>query len=465
MQKIYSRINWENFPSEKTAVNESNLNKMDLGLDNLDDRVIALDAAKFNTETANTLIKDWVIDEQTGVITITKLNGEKILFDLNIEKIPVNFTLSDDGIITMTTDDGEQFTANIGAMIPILTFEDSDEIAVSVSGEGVNKTYSFSVKNGSITEEKLNPTYLGEIHTQVARAESSATSADASEKNAASSSALSKSYAVGGTGTRDGEDTDNAKYYAEQAKNASDVGALSEIVENHISDKIVHMTESEHDVVSKLGESSEGSLTYNGSEIKPSVATTESTGVVKPDGKSMSVDESGTLSINLDGTTITLDEAKNVIKLADTLKDAINGAFPAANVANNQITTVEGFALDARQANPNIDGSLAKKISDLNGSLNTTIKRAATLNGNEALGETCYGKPWLVLKELFNKIPTGISAFETVAAGSYLTIAYNDGTFATFIVFCYAQTTCYHVFRTNEGWGKEELQTRNYISF
>lgn len=105
------------------------------------------------------------------------------------------------------------------------------------------------------------------------------------------------------------------------------------------------------------------------------IATTEDAGVVKPDGKSMSVDESGTLSINLDGTTITLDEAKNVIKLADTLKDAINGAFPAANVANNQITTVEGFALDARQANPNIDGSLAKQISDLNGSLNNNSKK------------------------------------------------------------------------------------------
>ena len=100
------------------------------------------------------------------------------------------------------------------------------------------------------------------------------------------------------------------------------------------------------------------------------IAKPEEAGIVKPDGKSMSVDESGTLSINLDGTTITLDEAKNVIKLADTLKDAINGAFPAANVANNQITTVEGFALDARQANPNLDGTLAKQISDLNGSLN-----------------------------------------------------------------------------------------------
>ena len=35
------------------------------------------------------------------------------------------------------------------------------------------------------------------------------------------------------------------------------------------------------------------------------IATTEDAGIVKPDGKSMSVDESGTLSINLEGTTIT----------------------------------------------------------------------------------------------------------------------------------------------------------------
>lgn len=98
------------------------------------------------------------------------------------------------------------------------------------------------------------------------------------------------------------------------------------------------------------------------------VATADEAGVVKPaDG--LTIAEDGTLKVNIDGTTLTMDQVNNVIKLADTLKDAINGAFPAANVANNQITTVEGFALDARQANPNIDGSLAKQISDLNGSL------------------------------------------------------------------------------------------------
>ena len=102
------------------------------------------------------------------------------------------------------------------------------------------------------------------------------------------------------------------------------------------------------------------------------VATADEAGVVKPaDG--LSIAEDGTLKVSIDGTTLTMDQVNNVIKLADTLKEKINGAFPAANVANNQITTVEGFALDARQANPNIDGTLAKQISDLNGSLNTVF--------------------------------------------------------------------------------------------
>lgn len=110
------------------------------------------------------------------------------------------------------------------------------------------------------------------------------------------------------------------------------------------------------------------------------IATTEDAGIVKPDGKSMSVDESGTLSINLDGATITLDEAKNVIKLADTLKEKIGSALQPESIVNNQITTVEGFALDARQANPNLDGTLAKQISDLNGSLNNMCFTAISLS-------------------------------------------------------------------------------------
>lgn len=187
MNKVYSRIVWENFPSEKTALNERNLNRMDLALDNLDDRVIQMDSTKVNVETANNLVKTWSIDEGTGIITVEKLNGEKIIYDLNIEKIPVDFKLSDDGILTMTTDDGTQYTANIGAMIPVLTFEDSDTIAVSVEGTGVNKTYSFSIKSGSVTEDKLQPNYLADIKTEVAKAQASQESAAQSASDASTS--------------------------------------------------------------------------------------------------------------------------------------------------------------------------------------------------------------------------------------------------------------------------------------
>lgn len=49
----------------------------------------------------------------------------------------------------------------------------------------------------------------------------SAQSAGASAQSAQASSKLSESWAVGGTGTRTGEDTNNAKYWAEQARNAA----------------------------------------------------------------------------------------------------------------------------------------------------------------------------------------------------------------------------------------------------
>lgn len=54
-----------------------------------------------------------------------------------------------------------------------------------------------------------------------------------------------------------------------------------------------------------------------------------------------------------------------------TLKKEIGSALQPESIVNNQTTTVAGFALDARQANPNIDGTLAKQLSDLNGSLNS----------------------------------------------------------------------------------------------
>lgn len=142
------------------------------------------------------------------------------------------------------------------------------------------------------------------------------------------------------------------------------------------------------------------------------IATKEDAGIVKPaDG--LSIAEDGTLKVSIDGTTLTINQVNNVINLADTLKEKINGAFPAANVVNNQITTETGYALDARQANPNLDGTLAKQISDLNGSLNNNSKKITLMprkwagvyikdeifKVNEAAGGIIF-HPHMYLKEI-----------------------------------------------------------------
>lgn len=122
------------------------------------------------------------------------------------------------------------------------------------------------------------------------------------------------------------------------------------------------------------------------------IATTEDAGVVKPaDG--LAVAEDGTLKVNVDGTTLTMDQVNNVIKLADTLKEKIGSALQPESIVNNQVTTEAGFALDARQANPNIDGTLAKQLSDLNGSLNS--KKVPTIG----IENIFTGNPFAVIAD------------------------------------------------------------------
>lgn len=122
------------------------------------------------------------------------------------------------------------------------------------------------------------------------------------------------------------------------------------------------------------------------------IATKEDAGIVKPaDG--LSIAEDGTLKVSIDGTTLTMDQVNNVIKLADTLKEKIGSALQPESIVNNQVTTETGYALDARQANPNLDGTLAKQISDLNGSLNS--KKVPTIG----IENIFTGNPFAVIAD------------------------------------------------------------------
>lgn len=87
-----------------------------------------------------------------------------------------------------------------------------------------------------------------------------------------------------------------------------------------------------------------------------------------------------------------------------TLKKEIGSALQPESIVNNQTTTVAGFALDARQANPNIDGSLAKQISDLNGSLEMQGEKSCTLVN--ATGSASYIRNGFMAQVIMEITPT-----------------------------------------------------------
>ena len=106
--------------------------------------------------------------------------------------------------------------------------------------------------------------------------------------------------------------------------------------------------------------------------LKGDTGATGPKGATGPQGPSGTADTTFTEASAL--TKLTSGEPFKTIlgKLAKTVSSVFD-KLDKSKVVNNQTTTNEGFALDARQANPNLDGTLAKQISDLNGRLSNRI--------------------------------------------------------------------------------------------
>lgn len=191
-QKIYSREYWENFPSEKTAINQNRLNNIEGGIDELDNRVCALDTTKVDLTKANELVKEILWDESNGTLTVVKMNGSKAVIDTKLEKLAVNFKYNPQSQqLIITLDDGTTQNVDLSALITEYEFLDSDTIAFEITDGKVKAI----VKNGSITEDMLQPNFLADVKVEAEKAKASATAADASEKESTAQANLSKEYA------------------------------------------------------------------------------------------------------------------------------------------------------------------------------------------------------------------------------------------------------------------------------
>lgn len=236
----YNPVNWKN-KSEGliTPLDKRNLNNMDGAIktlaDYLDVAYNELDTKKLSVDGSYKIISEtptW--DEKTGILRFKFYDGTEFMVDFNVEKIPVSFSMNEKGVITMTTEDGTEWTADIGSLTPNYVYDDNERIAVTTSKAEDGSTHvSFDLKKGSITNDYLANDYLASIIAETVKAQTassdakkSADSASESASNAAYDAKLAQSYAIGGSEIRDGEDLDNAKYYANesknQAKNATD---------------------------------------------------------------------------------------------------------------------------------------------------------------------------------------------------------------------------------------------------
>lgn len=96
--------------------------------------------------------------------------------------------------------------------------------SATAAGESEKKALNYMnaakdfADNASIAATAAADNTKALLNEYVENARSSANSASTSESNSDASAKLSQSYAVGGSGIRDGENADNSKYYKEQAE-------------------------------------------------------------------------------------------------------------------------------------------------------------------------------------------------------------------------------------------------------
>lgn len=188
---------------------------MDIAINELDNRVIQLNANKLGIDVANLMVSSWVMDLNTYVITVTQLNGTVKTYDLNLERIPVNITLDrNTGIMTFTFADGSKQTINIADLIKDTVYEESDTISFTKTFSDDMYHVTAIVKNGSIEARHLNPDYRADIQSYMNTAQTAANDSLQYSKD-------SKRWAVGDAEYPGSED-DNAKKYKELAEQARD---------------------------------------------------------------------------------------------------------------------------------------------------------------------------------------------------------------------------------------------------
>lgn len=206
---FYTLVGWLNFPDKSTPLGQKNLRHMDNGILQCAQYILSLSQDKAEKTEVDTLVQNVTVDTQTGILTVSLKNGTVTTYDLAIEKVVVNFSVNDNNELVLELADGEQI------VIDLTRFVYSVASTATVSMQITNRTITAQVVDGSITLDKLEQSVMSTLRQYMLDAQAAATSAEQYYT-------ASRSWAVGGTASRDGEDTDNSMYYSQIAKQEAD---------------------------------------------------------------------------------------------------------------------------------------------------------------------------------------------------------------------------------------------------
>lgn len=179
------------------------------GIKEADNRIVELSKTKLDVGTANTMVQSVAVDTETGVITVTLLNGTKITYDLDIERVVLNFDITDDNILVLTLADGTEKKVDLTKFV--YQFSNTETITMNVK----DRVITAEIVNGSVTMEKLDAAIQAEFRGYLRDAESARDLALQYQK-------YSKRYALGDE-EFEGSEVDNSKYYCEEAKRFAEI--------------------------------------------------------------------------------------------------------------------------------------------------------------------------------------------------------------------------------------------------
>ena len=113
MQKAYVRQNFVN--GTDPALDEVDMNKIDSGLSEVDDRVILLDGSKADKTQVFACVNSIIYTISTGILRITYISGA--VQDVNLGLNNVALSMSPLGVITMQNSEGNTYTCDLREII------------------------------------------------------------------------------------------------------------------------------------------------------------------------------------------------------------------------------------------------------------------------------------------------------------------------------------------------------------